>query len=275
MRRGRRIGKLAPSTAALYARTLKRVYGDRAPDFVPDLDSSADPMPETVRAVLCAAIVDYWKRRGETTRGEQIAEQIPEGEYIERTKIFPSPEEIERFVGAAKQLPPRVVPIVRVMLGLGFRGEEMLMLERGDYERALATGKIAVLGKGSKERELPTDKATAAIKALLAARPRDGNPWEIVGDLLGRRGSTFSSRRNMLARYVLQAARRAELAPPPPSTDTAGWTPHRLRHVFATRMSMAGAPDAVVAAALGHGGSVTRRYLHPDASTILQYMRET
>lgn len=271
MRRNRRQRKLASSTAALYSRTLERFYGAKTPDYVPDLENPA-PVPETVRAILCAALVHYWTVRRESDKGEALAAEVPEGPYVERVKIFPSIEEIERFEAAVPKLPERVAPVVRVTLALGLRGEEVLSLTRAAFMRALVSGRIAVLGKGNKERELPTAKAKKAILALLAARPRDGEPWEVVGELLGSRQSSFSSRRNMFSRYVKRAAFLAGLTD---NANSEGWSPHRLRHIFSTRMAMAGAPDVVVAAALGHSGGVTHRYIHITADQILQYMRET
>lgn len=265
----RRTHKLAPSTEALYARTLKRAFGDKVPDYAPDLESPS-PWPETVRSVLCAAILNYWERR-DPRKGEDIVAAIPPGEYVERVKLFPSRDEVSRFAAVLPQLPAHVCAAFRVMLGLGPRTEEILTMPRIEAERGLSTDRIVLDGKGNKRRELPSVKAKEALRALLSARTSDGTTWKTPGELFGGSGTVFSTRRNALAVHVGRAALRAGLTDG--SGPSLGWTPHRLRHIFATRMTEAGAPEPVVAYALGHAPStVTRAYVHVSPDQLVPYM---
>lgn len=263
----RRTRKLAPRTEALYQRTLVRAYGDKTPDYVPDLEGPS-PWPETVRKQLCAAIRYYWERR-DPVKGAAIVDGIAPGEKVQRTKLFPSLAEIEQYVAALPAAGPQALPVLRVMLGLGPRTEEIFDMPRAEAEQAVQTGRIVLDGKGNKRRELPASKAAAALRAMLATRTEEGGTWATPADLFGRRESVWGTKRNRLAACVARVAAAAGL-----STD--GWAPHRLRHVFATRMTGAGAPEAMVAYALGHTrGSVTQGYIHVTADQLLPYMVET
>jgi site-specific recombinase XerD len=139
-----------------------------------------------------------------------------------------------------------------------------LALDRVDLDRA----RVLVLGKGSKERELPlSDPARDAIRAWI----RDGRP-RLVPDgpttalFLNRRGTRLGVRdiRRLVGRYgdATLAGRRV--------------TPHTLRHSFATHLLEGGADIRVVQELLGHASvATTQRYTHVTRSRLFDAYRQS
>jgi integrase/recombinase XerC len=141
---------------------------------------------------------------------------------------------------------------LELMYGSGLRVGEVatLTLDRIDVRR----GRVLVLGKGSKEREVPiSEYAADALGAYL----REGRS-EMASDgsrqlFFNRRRKPFSERdiRSMVERYgaTLLPGRRV--------------TPHTLRHSFATHLLEGGADIRAVQELLGHASvATTQRYTH-------------
>jgi integrase/recombinase XerC len=141
---------------------------------------------------------------------------------------------------------------LELLYGSGLRVGEVasLTVDRIDVRR----GRVLVLGKGSKERDVPiSEYAADALRDYLeAGRPQMAS----AGSrhlFFNRRGKPFSERdiRSMVERYgaTLLPGRRV--------------TPHTLRHSFATHLLEGGADIRAVQELLGHASvATTQRYTH-------------
>jgi integrase/recombinase XerC len=151
--------------------------------------------------------------------------------------------------------------ILELMYGSGLRVSEVAGLtpDRVDIER----GRVLVLGKGSKEREVPmSDFARLAIADWLASgRPRMLPEGGSQALFLNRRLRPIGPRdiRRLVGRYggSTLAGRRV--------------TPHTLRHSFATHLLEGGADIRVVQELLGHASvATTQRYTHVTRSRLFE-----
>ncbi|MBA3764196.1 MAG: tyrosine recombinase [Actinobacteria bacterium] len=154
----------------------------------------------------------------------------------------------------------RDVAALELMYGSGLRVGEVasLTIDRIDLDR----GRVMVMGKGAKEREVPmSDYAVEALRAFL----RDGRavlaPSGTRHLFHNRRKKPFSSRdiRTMVERYggTVLPGRRV--------------TPHTLRHSFATHLLEGGADIRAVQELLGHASvATTQRYTHVSRARLFQ-----
>jgi integrase/recombinase XerC len=122
----------------------------------------------------------------------------------------------------------------------------------------VSRGRVLVLGKGSKERDVPISEYAADALRDYLAEGRDQMASEGSGEasrhlFFNRRRKPFSERdiRSMVERYgaTLLPGRRV--------------TPHTLRHSFATHLLEGGADIRAVQELLGHASvATTQRYTH-------------
>jgi integrase/recombinase XerC len=150
--------------------------------------------------------------------------------------------------------------VLELLYGSGLRVGEVatLTVDRIDVRR----GRVLVLGKGSKEREVPiSEYAADAVRAYL----RDGRsvmaPDGSRQLFFNRRRKPFSERdiRSMVQRYgaTLLPGRRV--------------TPHTLRHSFATHLLEGGADIRAVQELLGHASvATTQRYTHVSRRRLFE-----
>jgi integrase/recombinase XerC len=124
-------------------------------------------------------------------------------------------------------------------------------------------------GKGGKDRLVPFGQPAAeALKAWLILRPELLDPKKDDGQLalfLGRRGGRLNDRE---VRRVLEAR-----------LDNRGldrrYSPHSLRHSFATHLLSAGADLKAIQEMLGHSSlATTERYTHLDLDRLRQVYRQ-
>ena len=149
--------------------------------------------------------------------------------------------------------------ILELMYGSGLRVSEVagLTIERVDLDR----GRVGVIGKGDKEREVPLgDPARDAVAAWLAVR-RVLEPGSHARLFVNRRGRPIGPRdiRRLVGRYAgaTLSGRRV--------------TPHTLRHSFATHLLEGGADIRAVQEMLGHASvATTQRYTHVSRSRLFE-----
>ena len=142
--------------------------------------------------------------------------------------------------------------VVGLMLMAGLRKSELLGLNIGDVSAGCE--QLRVEGKGRRERVVPLcGRLQAALRASL--QQMGPSPALVTGREGGRLGS------NGFYRLWRRLLRRADL-------QDAGFTPHSLRHAFATHLIRAGVDIATVSELLGHSNiSTTSIYLHSDATS--------
>jgi integrase/recombinase XerC len=150
--------------------------------------------------------------------------------------------------------------VLELLYGSGLRVGEVarLTVDRVDPAR----GRVLVLGKGSKERDVPcSEYAVEALQTYL----REGRPrMASEGSrhlFFNRRRKPFSERdiRSMVQRYgaTLLPGRRV--------------TPHTLRHSFATHLLEGGADIRAVQELLGHASvATTQRYTHVSRRRLFE-----
>lgn len=153
--------------------------------------------------------------------------------------------------------------ILELMYGSGLRVAETagLSVDGVDLER----GRVSVVGKGDKEREVPLgDVAKEALASWLSARGVLGADND--GLFLNRRGRPIDPRdiRRLVGRYgrATLSGRRV--------------TPHTLRHSFATHLLEGGADIRAVQELLGHANvATTQRYTHVSRSRLFDAYRRS
>jgi integrase/recombinase XerD len=120
----------------------------------------------------------------------------------------------------------------------------------------LDAGFIAVIGKGNKERVVPVgSKARAALERYFssAGRPKFVKPKTPANVFITSRGLPFS--RAWMWKRIKDRARRAGIE--------RNFTPHMLRHSFATHLMEHGADLRVIQELLGHANiGTTEVYTH-------------
>lgn len=156
--------------------------------------------------------------------------------------------------------------ILELLYGSGLRVGEVagLTLDRVDPAR----GRVLVLGKGSKEREVPlSDFARDALERYLrVGRPRltiDGRPSALF---LNRRRRPMTPRdiRRVVGRYAQRTLSGRRV------------TPHTLRHSFATHLLEGGADIRAVQELLGHASvATTQRYTHVSRARLFEAYRQS
>ncbi len=173
-------------------------------------------------------------------------------------------EEIERLLATADLATPeglRNRAMVELLYGSGLRVSELCALRR----RQLYTdaGFVRIIGKGDKERLVPTsqDALHYTARYLAEARPTPQPSAEDV-IFLSRRGTGLS--RVQVFNIVRQMALLAGI--------TKAVSPHTFRHSFATHLVEGGADLRAVQEMLGHASiTTTEIYTHLDAT----FLRDT
>jgi integrase/recombinase XerC len=154
--------------------------------------------------------------------------------------------------------------ILELLYGSGLRVAEVagLTVDRLD----LARGRVTVMGKGSKEREVPlSDPAREALETYLRRGRRelsDGSP----SAFFNRRRRPIGTRdiRRLVGRYGERTLGGRHV------------TPHTLRHSFATHLLEGGADIRAVQELLGHASvATTQRYTHVSRTRLFEAYRQS
>jgi integrase/recombinase XerC len=151
--------------------------------------------------------------------------------------------------GASGAVELRDTALLELLYGSGLRVAEACGLDVDELD--LPRGRVAVWGKGGKQRTVPlSDPAVASLRRWLA----DGREQLATPDSPG--GAVFLNRRGR--RLTPRDARRIV-----DRRAGAPTHPHALRHTFATHLLDGGADLRVVQELLGHSDvATTQRYTH-------------
>ena len=150
-----------------------------------------------------------------------------------------------------------------VLYGSGLRVSELVGLDVGSLE--LDEGWVRVLGKGSKEREVPLgQKAVEAVRDYLHCRDELADLHDCIDQpalFLNARGGRLTAR--SVRRLLDDAQLRAGL--------TERVSPHGLRHSFATHMLGGGADLRGIQELLGHASlATTQKYTHVSLEHLMR-----
>jgi integrase/recombinase XerC len=168
--------------------------------------------------------------------------------------VIPEADDLEHAVALRDRA------ILELLYGSGLRVGELagLTVDRVDLRRQ----RVLVMGKGSKEREVPiSDFAAAAVEDWLdRGRPAMAGPGS-KAMFWNRRTKPIGERdvRALVAQYGgrLLPGRRV--------------TPHTLRHSFATHLLEGGADIRAVQELLGHASvATTQRYTHVTRARLFE-----
>ncbi len=147
----------------------------------------------------------------------------------------------------------RDIAIMELAYSSGLRLSELLQVNSGDVD--LTAGAVRVVGKGSKQRDLPVGKrACEAIRCWLKLRAQFARDDEDAL-FVGRRGRRLSSR--AVQKRFVEHAKKCGLEP--------RLHPHMLRHSFASHILESSGNLRAVQELLGHADiSTTQIYTHLD-----------
>ena len=154
--------------------------------------------------------------------------------------------------------------MLELLYSSGLRAAELASLRMQDVE--LKRGLVKVTGKGNKQRIVPVgQKAVDAIRNYLAVREELRS--EHSGDVLflSKSGRALDSRQiyRLLQAYIRLVA------------NDKGFSPHTLRHSFATHLLAGGADLRAIQEMLGHSNlSTTEVYTHVTMEEVMkQYQK--
>ncbi len=170
-------------------------------------------------------------------------------------KIFESANIIN---SKEKYLHHRDFVILALLYSTGIRRTELAELKINNID--LVAGLITVIGKGNKERVVPVGDNTASdIKPYLSARTRflKKKKQSVPEVFLNKSGQKLSVR--SINRLVNSFAQKHGMS----------FTPHTLRHTFATHLLENGADLMLIKEILGHASlSTTQKYTHVTAEAM-------
>ncbi len=154
--------------------------------------------------------------------------------------------------------------MIALLYATGIRREELAGLRLSDID--LRQGVITVTGKGNKVRIAPVGEETLTdLKEYLIERERFLQSKGTVTDrlLLNRYGKPLSVR--SIDRLVRKFGRKRGM----------DFTPHTLRHSFATHLLENGADLMLIKEILGHASlSTTQKYTHITAEAMKKVYRK-
>ncbi len=175
----------------------------------------------------------------------------------------PDPDEAPDLLQRAVGLRDRAV--LELLYGSGLRVAEVagLTLDRVDLDR----GRVVVLGKGAKEREVPLSEfAVEAVSAYLAEGRHRLMGAGSASLFFNRKGKPLGTReiRALVGRYAGRTLSGRRVSP------------HTLRHSFATHLLEGGADIRAVQELLGHASvATTQRYTHVSRGRLLEAYRQS
>ncbi len=167
--------------------------------------------------------------------------------------------------GADEVVSRRDQALFELTYSAGLRVGELVGLDLGDVDLKALT-LLVRRGKGAKDRLAPFgEPAALALREWLAARHEFVNPKSPGQALfLGRRGGRLNDRevRRVMDRRLSALGLSAQ------------YSPHSLRHSFATHLLSAGADLKAIQEMLGHSSlATTQRYTHLDLDGLRKAYR--
>lgn len=223
---------------------------DQSPDAVRRRRSTANRILNILKAAL-----NHAHAEGKIHSDDAWRHVKPFREADAARTRYLSDDEARRLVNAADA---EFRPLVLAALHTGARYGELTALVREDFNPDSGTIFIRVSKSGKPRHVVLTDEGQAFFaKQAAGIKP---------GALLLSRASGAEWGKSHQTRFLANAVAAAKIAPV---------TFHELRHTYASRLVMKGAPLAVVAAQLGHSDTrmVEKHYGHMSPSYIADTVR--
>jgi integrase/recombinase XerD len=194
-------------------------------------------------------------------------------------------DELLRLLDAADHDSPRSAALVHLLAYNGFRIDEILSANIGDYRHQSGHRVLRVTRKGGKTSTEPlAPPVTRALDNYLEQRAVTGDSHPgLVGDVAAT-APLFTNPAGGRLVYITAYKTVRRLARKAGLTSADHITPHSLRHTFVTEALAAGAPLQDVQDAAGHADPrTTRRYdrtrkhhdNHPTYKLLTHLRRDT
>lgn len=193
---------------------------------------------------------------------ENPAARLPRPRQVRRLPVFLTVDELERLFAApdpSTWIGQRDRCILTLLAMTGLRLNELVSLDRRHVD--LVTGQLRVMGKGNKERFVPiNDRAREAIRAWLEVRPEpEPKQWKAK--------ERYNKKALFLNRHLQRLGARSVEHIVRKHAQAAGikkrFSPHKLRHTFATQLHLAGVDVVEIQKLLGHATiNTTMVYTH-------------
>ncbi len=210
-------------------------------------------------ARFLSALSGFQKYLANDKAAQKYLFELPKIKFSKRLPSFLSQKDAMMLLDDAKMQPRqdryafwRDYLMVALLYVTGIRREELAGIKLSDID--LGRGLITVIGKGNKERVVPVGEQTASdISEYLKVRKdhveTTGAKANVL--LLNRRGGALTVR--SVDRLVKKFGKAQGL----------NFTPHTLRHTFATHLLENGADLLLIKEILGHASlSTTQKYTH-------------
>ena len=175
----------------------------------------------------------------------------------ERDRRCPTVDDVKRVleVGCLRAQDSLKMRTVIVLLATtGLRLTECMSLRKNSID--LDSNELRILGKGGKRRIVPLLESTAHMLAAYLEERRMDSPFVFPGNTRTGYAEIYN-----VEKTLKRACLRADVKP---------FTPHRLRHLYATEMLRSGAKLEVVGRILGHAsiGITADIYRHVNRGEI-------
>jgi len=227
-------------------KTLKFVFCSVAPQTPKTVRHHGDAS----RARRTSALKHFFRFLVENKRIAMDPISILRSAKLPKTLPRPlSEEELKRLLEApdpAKDAGLRDRTALEFIYGSGLRISELCGMTFGSLDLNNENGPcVRITGKGKKTRLVPLSRASIAALAEYLQRRGGGKPKDSI--FLGERGNRLLPR--ILQRNLKGYLIKAQLDP--------DYTPHKLRHSFATHLLDHGADIRVIQELLGHESLAT------------------
>jgi len=177
-----------------------------------------------------------------------IKTKIQANESVKVPKTLPKPISHKHILEALKEASLQEKLIVTLLYTLGLRISELASIKKDDIH----DGWLRVLGKGSKQRDLPIIDST---NTLLERYLQNNEPKQYLFEKNGKKLSE-----NSLRYIVTKIFNRVAIKV----------TPHQLRHSYASSLLNGGAPIVDVSELLGHSSMATTQIYTKLGSALKQ-----
>jgi integrase/recombinase XerC len=207
---------------------------------------------------------NYWRRRGRLRANPLLGLPLPKLErrlprFLTEDQmrlLLDGPRRLEEAGGGDPFNAARDRLALELLYGGGLRVSELVALDYGSFDAR--SGVARVRGKGGKERLCPVGNAArAALVRFRDEFARSSGPGDPVLVTSGGRRLGVRAVQLLLKRYLALAGLPRD------------YTPHKLRHAYATHLLNAGADLRLVQELLGHARlATTQIYTHVSVARL-------